>query len=193
MPSTSPAYGAALGGRDYDEVNISDSELWNVYLPPFASAVEAGAGNIMTAYMDLNGIPATGNAWLLTDVLRGAVGFEGFVVSDANAVRNLVTHGFARDLPDGAARALSAGVDMEMAIADPAYAHLPEAVEQGVVSDETLDASVRRVLEAKLRMGLFDEPYVDEDHARRGPRRPRASRGGPHRGGAVRGAAAQRR
>ena len=187
------AYGAALGGRDYDEVNISDSELWNVYLPPFASAVEAGAGNVMTAYMDLNGIPATGNAWLLTDVLRGAVGFEGFVVSDANAVRNLVTHGFARDLPDGAARALSAGVDMEMAIADPAYAHLPEAVEQGVVSDETLDASVRRVLEAKLRMGLFDEPYVDEDHARRGPRRPRASRGGPHRGGAVGGAAAQRR
>ena len=159
-------YGAALGGRDYDEVNLSDSELWNVYLPPFAAALEAGAGNIMTAYMGLNGVPATGNAWLLTDVLRGALGFEGFVVSDANAVRNLVTHGFARDLTDAGARALSAGVDMEMAIADPAYKHLPEAVEKGVVDEATLDASVRRVLEAKLRMGLFDEPYVDEDHAR---------------------------
>jgi beta-glucosidase len=159
-------YGAALGGRDYDEVNLSESELRNVHLPPFAAAIEAGAGNVMTAYMDLDGVPATGNAWLLTDVLRGALGFEGFVVSDANAVRNLVTHGFARDQTDAAVRALSAGVDLEMAIADPAYAHLPEAVERGVVGEEALDASVRRVLEAKLRMGLFDEPYVDEDRAR---------------------------
>jgi beta-glucosidase len=159
-------YGAALGGRDYDEVDISDSELWNVYLPPFAAALEAGAGNVMTAYMDLNGIPATGNAWLLTDVLRRTLGFEGFVVSDANAVRNLVTHGFARDLTDAAARALGAGVDMEMAIADPAYTSLPEAVEQGAVGKEKLDASVRHVLEAKLRLGLFDEPYVDEEGAR---------------------------
>ena len=159
-------YGAALGGRDYDEVNLPDSELWNVYFPPFAAALEAGAGNVMTAYMNLNGIPATGNAWLFTDVLRGAMGFEGFVVSDANAVRTLVTHGFARDLTEAGARALSAGVDMEMAIADPAYAHLAEAVEQGLVSEEALDASVRRVLEAKLRMGLFDDPYVDEGRAR---------------------------
>ena len=120
----------------------------------------------MTAYMDLNGIPATGNRWLFTDVLRGTWGFAGFVVSDANAVRNLVTHGFAEDLTDAAARALNAGVDMEMAITDPAYAHLPAAVQQGTVSEETLDASVRRVLEAKLRLGLFDEPYVDEDRAR---------------------------
>jgi beta-glucosidase len=165
-PKHFAAYGAALGGRDYDEVDVSESALWNVYFPPFVAALEAGAGNVMTAYMDLNGIPATGNRWLFTDVLRTMWGFEGFVVSDANAVRNLVTHGFARDLPDGAARALSAGVDMEMAIADPAYAHLPEALRQGAVSEETLDASVRRVLEAKLRMGLFDEPYVDEDRAR---------------------------
>src|SRR4051812_10429085 len=120
----------------------------------------------MTAYMDLNGIPATGNRWLFTDVLRTAWGFEGFVVSDANAVRNLVTHGFARDLPDAAARALNAGVDMEMAIADPAYAHLPDAVDRGMVSEQTLDAGVRRVLEAKLRLGLFETPYVDEERAR---------------------------
>ncbi|MEA2384386.1 MAG: beta-glucosidase, partial [Solirubrobacteraceae bacterium] len=165
-PKHFAGYGAAAGGRDYDEADLSESALWNVYLPPFEAAVKAGAGNVMTAYMDLNGIPATGNRWLFTDVLRGLWGFEGFVVSDANAVRNLVTHGYARDLTDAAARALSAGVDMEMAMSDPAYAHLPEALEQGAVSEETLDASVRRVLEAKVRMGLFEDPYVDEDRAR---------------------------
>jgi beta-glucosidase len=85
-------YGAALGGRDYDEVNLSDAELWNIYFPPFKAALDAGAGNVMTAYMDLNGVPATGNRWLFSDVLRGTLGFEGFVVSDANAVRNLFTH-----------------------------------------------------------------------------------------------------
>jgi beta-glucosidase len=159
-------YGAALGGRDYDEVNLSDSELWNVYLPPFAAAIEAGAGNVMTAYMTFNGIPATGNQWLLGDLLRGTLGFEGFVVSDANAVRSLVTHGFAEDLPDAGARAVKVGLDMEMAIVDPAYSHLPEAVERGDVSPEVLDVSVRRVLEAKLRLGLLDDPYVDEGRAR---------------------------
>ena len=165
-PKHFAGYGAALGGRDYDEVNVSDYELWNVYFPPFRAAVEAGAGNVMTAYMDLNGIPATGNRWLFSDVLRDTFGFQGFVVSDANAVRNLVTHEFAADLTDAAARAVSVSMDMEMAIADPAYAHLPEAVESGAASQEAVDACVRRVLEAKLRMGLLDEPYVDEDRAR---------------------------
>jgi len=165
-PKHFAGYGYALGGRDYDEVNLSDSELWNVVLPPFAAAVEAGAGNVMTAYMDLNGIPATGNRWLFDDVLRQALDFQGFVVSDANAVRSLATHGFAEDLTEAGARALAVGVDLEMAIADPAYAHLPEAVAQGRVTEEALDVSVRRVLAAKLRLGLFDEPYVDEDRAR---------------------------
>jgi beta-glucosidase len=165
-PKHFAGYGGALGGRDYDEVNLSDSELWNVYFPPFKACVEAGAGNIMTAYMDLNGIPATGNRWLLTEVLRETFGFEGFLVSDANAARNLLTHGFAADPTDAAARALNAGLDMEMAMTDPAYAHLPEALESGAVTEEVLDASVRRVLDAKLRLGLFDEPYVDEDRAR---------------------------
>ncbi len=108
-PKHFAGYGAALGGRDYDEVNLSDSELWNVYFPPFEAAVEAGAGNVMTAYMDLNGVPASGNRWLFTEVLRDTWGFDGFVVSDANAVRNLVTHGFATDLSDAAARAVNAG------------------------------------------------------------------------------------
>ena len=129
--STWPVTGRAIGGRDYDEVNLSDSELWNVYFPPFKAAVDAGAGNVMTAYMGLNGVPAGGNRWLFTEVLRDTWGFDGFVVSDANVVRSLVTHRFATDLTDGAARAINAGVDMEMAIADPAYAHLPEALESG--------------------------------------------------------------
>jgi beta-glucosidase len=165
-PKHLAGYGAALGGRDYDEVNLSDSELWNVYLPPFKAVVDAGAGNVMTAYMDLNGVPATGSHWLLQDVLRQAWGFGGFVVSDAQAVRNLLTHGFAADLTDAAARAVRAGVDLEMAITDPAYGHLLEAVEAGLVDEQTLDASVRRVLAAKVRMGLLDQPYVDEDRAR---------------------------
>lgn len=165
-PKHFAGYGAALGGRDYDEANVSDSELWNVYFPPFRAAVDAGAGNFMTGYMDLNGIPATGNRWLFTEVLRDTWGFDGFVVSDANAVRDLHTHGYARDLTDAGARAVNAGVDMEMAIFDPAYGYLPDAVAGGAVSEETLNASVRRVLEAKLRLGLFEQPYVDVDRAK---------------------------
>jgi len=164
-PKHFAGYGAAVGGRDYDEVELSDSQLWNVYLPPFKAAIEAGAGNVMTAYMDLNGIPASGNQWLLTDVLRQQWGFEGFLVSDANAVRSLVTHGFAADLADAAARAVDVGLDLEMAMSDPAYTRLPEAVEAGMVSVEAVDACVRRVLKAKLRMGLFEQPYVDEERA----------------------------
>ena len=165
-PKHFAGYGFALGGRDYDEVNLSDYELWNVVLPPFKAAIDAGAGNVMTAYMDLNGVPAGASRWLFTGVLRETWGFEGFVVSDANVVRSLVTQGLAADSPDAAARALTAGVDMEMAIEDPAYAHLPEAVQAGAVADDVVDASVRRILEAKLRLGLFDQPYVDEDRAR---------------------------
>ena len=165
-PKHFAGYGAAIGGRDYDEVNLSEYELWNVYFPPFRAAVEAGAGNVMTAYMDLDGVPAAASRWLFTDVLRQTWGFGGFVVSDANVVRNLVTHGFATDLTDAAARAVTAGVDMEMAITDPAYAHLPEAVQGGAVGEDVIDTRVRGVLEAKLRLGLFDDPYVDEDRAR---------------------------
>jgi beta-glucosidase len=165
-PKHLAGYGYALGGRDYDEVNLSDSELWNVVFPPFQAAVAAGAGNMMTGYMDLNGIPATGNRWLFTEVLRETWGFAGFVVSDANAVRNLQTHGFAADLADAGARAVNAGVDMEMVISDAAYAQLPEALQSGMTDADTVDACVRRILEAKIRLGLFDAPYVDEDRAR---------------------------
>ena len=165
-PKHFAGYGGAVGGRDYDEVNLSEWELWNVYFPPFQAALAAGAGNVMSAYMSLNGIPASGNRWLFADVLRDQWGFEGFVVSDANAVRNLVTHGFAADLPDAAARGVTTGVDLEMALTDPAYAYLPEAVKKGDVTEAAIDACVRRVLAAKLRLGLFEDPYVDEDRAR---------------------------
>ncbi|HMR48745.1 MAG TPA: glycoside hydrolase family 3 N-terminal domain-containing protein [Arachnia sp.] len=160
-------YGAALGGRDYDEADLSDQEIWNVYLPPFRAAIEAGAGNVMAAYMDLNGVPATGNRWLLTDVLREALGFDGFVVSDAGSVRDLFTHHFAADLADAAVRAVEAGVDMEMAAADAAFSRLVAAVEDGRVPVDRLDRSVRRILRAKEQLGLFESAFVDEDEARR--------------------------
>ena len=191
-PKHFAGYGAAFGGRDYDEVNISDSELWNVYLPPFQAAVEAGAGNIMTAYMPLNGIPATANRWLLTDVLRGTWGFEGFVVSDANAVKNLLTHGFAEDLTDAGVRALNVGLDMEMAMGDPAYGHLAEALEAG--RGEPGDAGHERAPGAR---GEAPDGAVRRAVRRRGSRprgagRPRAPRGGPDHRRAVGGAAAER-
>lgn len=156
------AYGAAAGGRDYDEVSVSEADLWNIYLPPFKAAIDAGVGNVMSAYMGLNGIPASGNRFLLTDVLREKWGFKGFVVSDADAVKNLETHGFAEGDGQAAQKALAAGVDMEMAIAAPAYTRLPEQLSDGGITGQQLDDSVRRVLEAKFRMGLFEKPYIDE-------------------------------
>jgi len=162
-PKHFAGYGAARGGRDYEDSEISDSELHNVYLKPFRAAIEAGAGNIMSAYMDLNGVPASGNRWLLTDILRDEFGFDGWVVSDANAVRSLEAQHFARDLTDAGARALNAGLDMEMCMFDPAYGRLPEAIAAGLVSEATLDQAVRRVLVAKFRLGLFEHPFVEED------------------------------
>ena len=166
-PKHFAGYGAALGGRDYDEVNLSDSELWNVYLPPFKAAVDAGAGNIMSAYMPLNGVPAAANHWLLTGVLRDTWGFKGFVSSDSGAVMSFETQGLAADPKDAAIRALRAGVDMEMAppFQAAAMATLPQAVKAGEVSQERLDSAVRAVLEAKIRMGLFEHPFVDVTNA----------------------------
>ncbi|MDO4718661.1 MAG: glycoside hydrolase family 3 C-terminal domain-containing protein [Propionibacteriaceae bacterium] len=121
----------------------------------------------MSAYMDLNGVPASGNRWLLTDVLRETYGFDGFVVSDANAVRSLETQHFAEDLADAAARAINAGLDMEMCMTDPAFGHLPQALEAGAITEETIDRAVARVLTAKFRLGLFENPWADESAANR--------------------------
>jgi beta-glucosidase len=158
-------YGAAEGGRDYDSSNISEEQLWNVYLPPFHAAVEAGAGSIMSAYMDLNGVPATGNRWLLHDVLREKWGFKGFVVSDWYSVESLATHGFASDNSDAAVRAVNAGVDMEMS-SHVFRDYLPAAVKNGSVKESTIDDAVRDILVMKYRLGLFRQPYASLDRAK---------------------------
>jgi beta-glucosidase len=157
-------YGAALGGRDYEESNISDEQLWNVYLPPFHAALAAGAGSIMSAYMDLNGVPATGNRFLLHDVLRDDWHFKGFVVSDWESVRSLTTHGFSEDNMDAAARAVNAGVDMEMT-STTFRDTLAESLRAGKVRESTIDQAVHDLLMAKWRLGLFKNPYADAANA----------------------------
>jgi beta-glucosidase len=154
-------YGAAEGGRDYDSSYIPEELLRNVYLVPFHAAEQAGAGSFMSAYMDLNDVPASGNRWLLTDVLRKDWGFKGFVVSDAFAVASLQVHGFAADPSDAAYKAVSAGLNMDMA--SQTYAkNLAKLVADKKVSVSQLDEMVLPILEAKYELGLFDNPYVDE-------------------------------
>ena len=153
-------YGAAVGGRDYEESNISDEQLWNVYLPPFHAALEAGAGSLMSAYMDLNGVPATGNRFLLHDVLRDQWAFKGFVVSDWESVKSLTTHGFSKDAADAAARAVNAGVEMEMTSTTFRDA-LPAALTSGAVTEAEMNSAVHDILMAKWKLGLFQAPYAD--------------------------------
>jgi beta-glucosidase len=154
-------YGAADGGRDYDPVYLPEEQLRNVYFPPFQAAVKAGVGTFMSAYMDLNNVPASGNRWLLRDVLREEWGFEGFVVSDARAVGNLVIQGHARDGRDAALRSLRAGLNMDMA-SSSYLENLAALVQDGSLSIDELDDMVRPILAIKVRMGLFEQPYVDE-------------------------------
>jgi beta-glucosidase len=158
-------YGAAEGGRDYNSANISDEQLWNVYLPPFHAAVKAGAGSVMSAYMDLNGVPATGNKFLLHDVLREKWGFQGFVVSDWRSVEDLKTHGFAADSEDAAIRGVNAGVDMEMT-SHVFRDNLATAVKNGSVKESVIDDSVRAILLMKYRLGLFANPYASLDRVK---------------------------
>jgi beta-glucosidase len=154
-------YGAADGGRDYDSSYIPEVLLRNVYLLPFHAAAEAGAATFMSAYMDLNDVPASGNSWLLRDVLRKEWNFQGFVVSDAFAVGSLVTHGYASDPADAAYKAIRAGVNMDMA--SQTYTHnLAALVKAGRVKEAEVDELVLPILEAKYALGLFEHPYVDE-------------------------------
>jgi len=159
------AYGAATGGRDYDSSYVPESELFNVYLPPFHAALEAGVATFMSAYMDLNDVPATGNSFLLRDVLRKTWNFQGFVVSDAFAVKDLTTHGFARDASDAAYKAFTAGVDMDMA-SGTYRDHLAQYVKSGRIPETMIDDAVRPILAAKFRLGLFEHPYADESRAK---------------------------
>ncbi len=154
-------YGAADGGRDYDPVYLSEAQLRNVYFPPFQAALNAGVGTFMSAYMDLNNVPASGNSFLLQEVLRDEWGFEGFVVSDAMAIGNLVIQGFARDRRDAALRALKAGLNMDMA-SNTYPENLAGLVKDGVLTEAEIDAAVRPILAVKVRLGLFEHPYVDE-------------------------------
>lgn len=154
-------YGAADGGRDYDSSYVPEELMRNVYLRPFHAAEKAGAGTFMSAYMDLNDVPASGNHWLLTDVLRNDWGFKGFVVSDAFAVASLQTHGFAKDPSDAAKKAFTAGLDMDMA--SQTYTHnLAALVKEGKIPESEIDKAVLTILETKYELGLFDHPYLDE-------------------------------
>ncbi len=151
------AYGAAEGGRDYASAEVSERALHEVYLPPFAAAVAAGCAAIMPAFMDLAGVPMTAHAALLQGWLRRAQGFEGVIVSDYNAIAELLRHGVAADLVDAAVLALKAGIDIDM-MSGAYRAGLPKALDQGRVSIREIDAAVLRVLRLKERLGLFDDP-----------------------------------
>jgi beta-glucosidase len=155
-------YGAAEGGRDYDSVDLSDEQLHNVYLRPYKAAIDAGAATVMSAYMDLNGVPATGNEWLMQDVLRKQWGFKGFVVSDWEAVLNLTTHGFAASPEDAAYRAFHVGINMEMT-SSLFSEYLPALLKSNQITLAELDDAVRPILEFKYRLGLFTNPYVSLD------------------------------
>jgi len=155
-------YGAAEGGRDYDSSDISDDLLHNVYLRPYHAAVDAGAATMMSAYMDLNSVPASGNVWLMQDVLRKEWGFKGFVVSDWDAVKSLTVHGYAADAADAARRVFDAGINMEMT-SSTYRKYLPALVASKAISVVQLDDMVRPILEMKYELGLFTNPYVDLD------------------------------
>ncbi len=153
-------YGAAEGGRDYDASYIPEALFRNVYLRPFQAAIDAGVGTVMSAYMDLNDVPASGNKWLLEEVLRRDMGFRGFVISDAWAVASLAVHGYARDPEDAAFRGLTAGVNMDMG-SETYLRHVAKLVESGKLPVAVLDRMVREILAVKLRLGLFEHPYGD--------------------------------
>ena len=158
-------YGAAIAGRDYNAVDMSEHQLHETYLPPFKAAADAGVATFMNSFNTLNGIPATGNAMLQRDILKGRWGFKGFVVSDWGSVREMVVHGYANDLPDAAAKAITAGSDMDME--SSAYASsLADLVRSGRVDVALVDDAVRRVLAKKFELGLFDDPYRFSDPAR---------------------------
>ena len=153
-------YGAAESGRDYATTNIPENELRNVYLPPFKAAVDAGVTTLMASFSDLDGVPATGNDFLMRDVLREEWGFDGFVVSDWDSVRQLAIHGLTEDDKSSALAAASAGVDMEMA-GESYIHHLPGLIEEGRIDISAIDTMVANILRAKFRLGLFEDPYTD--------------------------------
>lgn len=154
------AYGAAEGGRDYNTTDLSERTLRDVYLPPFRAAFEAGAGTVMSSFNEIGGVPVSANSFVLRDILREEWQWPGVVLSDYEAVRELIPHGVAADLQDAARLSLLAGVDMDM-VSEAYVRHVPDLVAAGSVPQELVDAAVRRVLRLKFQLGLFDQPYVD--------------------------------
>ena len=152
------AYGAGESGRDYNTVDMSEQKLFETYLPPFKAAIDAGAVTVMAAFNDFCGVPCTENSYLLKDVLRKALGFEGFVVSDATAILELIAHRSAADLKEACEHAINAGVDMDMN-SRGYVVYLPELVKEGKVSERRLDEAVENVLSIKMLLGLFDHPF----------------------------------
>lgn len=154
-------YGAAEGGRDYNSTFIPERRLRNVYLPPFEAAAKAGAATFMTSFNDNDGVPSTGNAFILKDVLRDEWGFDGVVVTDWASASEMISHGFAADSKEVALKSVNAGVDMEM-VSYTFVKELPALIKEGKVKESTIDEAVRNILRIKYRLGLFDTPYVDE-------------------------------
>ncbi len=150
-------YGAAEAGRDYNSVDMSRQRMFNEYLPPYLAAVEAGVGSVMSSFNDVEGVPASGNHWLLTELLREQWGFYGFVVSDYTSVNEMIDHGLG-DLQAVSALSLNAGLDMDM-VGEGFLTTLEQSLEQGLISEEAINMACRRILEAKYKLGLFEDPY----------------------------------
>ncbi|MGZ0015971.1 beta-glucosidase BglX [Yeosuana sp. AK3] len=159
-------YGAPEAGRDYNTVDMSKIRMYNEYLPPYKAAVDAGVGSVMASFNEIDGIPATGNQWLLTDLLRDQWGFNGFVVSDYTGVEEMMYHGVG-DFQEVSAQALNAGLDMDM-VAEGFLTTLKKSLEEGKVTMEALETAVKRILRAKYQLGLFDDPYkyCDDNRAK---------------------------
>ena len=161
------AYGAVTAGRDYNTVDISNRSLWETYFPPFKAAVDAGVGTFMTSFNEINGIPSTANKWLVDDVLKKQWGFKGFVVTDYTAIVEMVQHGNVANEKEAGEAAINAGIDMDMQGA-VFHNYLKQSVAEGKVTVKTIDEAVRRILEAKYKLGLFADPYkyCNEDRAK---------------------------
>ena len=157
-------YGAVEGGRDYNSTDMSKIRMYNEYMPPYKAAVDAGVSSVMTSFNDIHGVPASGNKWLLTDLLREEWGFGGFVVSDYTSVNEMIAHGMG-DLQAVSALAINAGLDMDM-VGEGFLTTLKKSVEEGTVSEETITTAARRILEAKHKLGLLDDPYRYSDESR---------------------------
>ncbi len=151
-------YGAGLAGRDYNTVDMSDRVLREVYLPPFKATVDAGVASFMTSFNEVDGVPATGSHYLLTEILRNEWGFEGFVVTDYTSINEMVPHGIVANEYEAGALAINAGVDMDMQ-GGVYQEHLAELVKKGEVEEEQINKAVRRILEMKYKLGLFEDPY----------------------------------